>query len=88
MFCRVSFDLEQVEAIMLPAEAVLKMQGSNDRYLFTEKDGKAKRISVTIMNRYNDKVEVVSDELKEGDQVIINGQARLLDGVPVKVVNE
>jgi RND family efflux transporter MFP subunit len=88
MFCRVSFGLEEVEAILLPAEAVLKMQGSNDRYLFIEKEGKAKRISVTLGNRYNDKVEVISTELKEGDNIIINGQARLLDGVPVKVTNE
>jgi membrane fusion protein, multidrug efflux system len=88
MFCRVTIDLEQVEAIMLPAEAVLKMQGSNDRYLFIEKDGKAKRIAVNIGNRFNDKVEVISEELKQGDQVVINGQARLLDGALVKVVND
>jgi membrane fusion protein, multidrug efflux system len=88
MFSRVTFDLEEVEAIMLPAEAVLKMQGSNDRYLFIEKDGKAKRISVTVGTRYNDQAEVVSDELKQGDQVIISGQSRLLDGALVKVVND
>ena len=88
MFCRTSFNLEEVEAIVLPAQAVLKMQGSNDRYLFIEKDGKAKRISVFIGTRYDDKVEVISTELKQGDNVIITGQSRLLDGVDVKVVNE
>jgi RND family efflux transporter MFP subunit len=88
MFCRASFDLEEVEAIVLPAQAVLKMQGSNDRYLFIEKEGKAKRISVTMGSRYNDKVEVISPELKQGDMVIISGQSRLLDGVDVKVVSE
>ena len=56
--------------------------------LFVEKEGKAKRISVTMGNRYNDKVEVISPDLKQGDMVIISGQARLLDGVDVKVVNE
>jgi multidrug efflux pump subunit AcrA (membrane-fusion protein) len=64
------------------------MQGSNDRYLFIEKEGKAKRISVTTGNRYDDKVEVISSELKQGDNVIISGQSRLLDGVDVKIVNE
>ncbi len=88
MFCRTSFQLEEVEAIVLPAQAVLKMQGSNDRYLFVEQDGKAKRVSVITGNRFNDKVEVISDELKQGDRVIISGQSRLLDGVDVKVVNE
>jgi len=88
MFCRVSFDLAEVDAVVLPAQTVLKMQGSNDRYLFIEKDGKAKRISVTLGNRYNDKVEVISNDLKPGDNVVISGQSRLLDGVDVKIVNE
>ncbi len=88
MFARVSFDLEEVNAIVLPALAVLKMQGSNERYLFIEKEGKAKRISVTIGSRYDDLVEVVSDLLQPGDKVIVSGQSRLLDGVAVEVVSE
>ena len=88
MFTRVTFELEKVEAIVLPALAVLKMQGSNDRYLFIAKDGKAKRLSVTIGKRYDDQVEVVSDELKPGDLVIVSGQARILDGVTVKIAGK
>ncbi len=37
MFAEVNFDLDEEEAILLPGMAVLKMQGSNDRYLFVEK---------------------------------------------------
>jgi len=87
MFCRVTFDLDEEEALLLPSIAVLKMQGSNNRYLFVNENGKAKRISVTIGKRYDDDIEVFSDELKPGDQVIITGQARLLDGMQVEVVN-
>jgi membrane fusion protein, multidrug efflux system len=36
MFIRVSIDLDEEEAILLPSMAVLKMQGSNDRYLFVD----------------------------------------------------
>jgi len=87
MFCRVTFDLEEVDAVVLPALAVLKMQGSNERYLFIEKDGKAKRIPVSIGARYDDMIEVISDELKPGDWIIVSGQSRLLDGVTVQVVS-
>ena len=87
MFCRVTFDLDEEEALLLPSIAVLKMQGSNNRYLFVNENGKAKRISVTIGKRYDDDIEVFSDELKAGDQVIVTGQARLLDGMQVEVVN-
>lgn len=87
MFSRITFDLDKEEAILLPSMAVLKMQGSNDRYLFVEKNGVAKRISVTIGKRYDDDIEVFSDSLHPGDHIIIAGQSRLLDGIPVEVKN-
>ncbi|GAP70709.1 RND family efflux transporter, MFP subunit [Bacteroidales bacterium 6E] len=86
MFCRVTFDLDKEEAILLPSMAILKMQGSNERYLFIERSGIAERIGVTIGKRYDDDVEVFSDELKTGDRVIVSGQSRLVDGVAVEVV--
>lgn len=85
MFSRVELDLDKVEAMMIPANAMLKMQGSNDRYLFIEENGVARRIPVVPGRRYNDLVEVISDQLKMGDNVIVSGQARLLDGMAVKV---
>lgn len=85
MFARVSLDLDKEEAILLPAIAVLKMQGSNDRYLFVEDHGTARRVAVTLGKRYNDLIEVYSDVLKKGDKIIVSGQARLLDGMKVKV---
>ena len=78
-------DLDEEEAILLPSMAVLKMQGSNDRYLFVDDNGVAKRITVTIGKRYDDNIEVFSDDLNPGDRVIISGQARLLDGVKIEV---
>lgn len=85
MFSRVTLDLDREEALLIPAIAVLKMQGSNDRYLFIEKDKVARRIPVVIGKRYNELVEVESDELKKGDLVVVSGQARLLDGMKIKV---
>lgn len=87
MFSRITFDLDREEAILLPSMAVLKMQGSNERYLFVEENGTARRISVTTGKRYDDFIEVFSDELHTGAHVVIYGQARLLDGVAVEVVN-
>jgi membrane fusion protein, multidrug efflux system len=85
MFARVTLDLDEEEAILLPGIAVLKLQGSNERYLFKEEDGIARRVNVTIGKRYDDNIEVFSEELKPGDRIVISGQARLLDGIPVEV---
>jgi RND family efflux transporter MFP subunit len=88
MFARVDLKLGEMNAIVVPALAVLKMQGSNDRYVFTEKNGLAKRVTVTLGQRFDDMVEVISPELKEGDRLIIAGQARLIDQVAVEIVPE
>ena len=88
MFNRITIDFDRAEAMLLPSIAILKMQGSNDRYLFVEKDGVAHRVGVTIGSRYDELVEVIADELKQGDKIIISGQGRLLDGVKVKVEEE
>jgi membrane fusion protein, multidrug efflux system len=87
MFARVTFALDQVEAILVPAIAVLKMQGSNERYLFTDDNGKAQRISVTIGERYDEKIEVFSEKLKPGARIVVSGQARLIEGVPLEIKN-
>jgi len=87
MFVRVSIDLEEVEVPLLPAIAVLKLQGSNERYLFVEENGSVRRVTVEIGQRFDDKIEVISDELRPGDRVVISGQARLLDGMKVNVLN-
>ena len=86
MFCRVSLNLGEEMALVVPAVAVLKMQGSNERYVFLEDNGIARYVSVTIGKRFDDKLEVISDEIGEGSNLIISGQARLVDGDRVKVM--
>ncbi len=88
MYCRVILELGKVKVLVVPALAVLKMQGSNERYIFLDKDGIAKRIIVTIGKRFDDLVEVESSELHEGDHLIIYGQARLLEGMHVEIATE
>ncbi len=86
MFARAYLELDQVQSFVVPALAVLKLQGSNERYVFLEENGKAKRITVELGDRYDDMVELISDEIHEGDKLIIAGQSRLLDGMPVEVI--
>ncbi len=85
MFCRVSLSLGEEMALVVPSLAVLKLQGSNERYVFLEENGKARRVPVIIGKRYDDMIEIISDELKEGNNLIVSGQARLTDGVKVTV---
>ncbi len=88
MFSRVVLELGEARALVVPALTVLKMQGSNERFLFIEKDGIAKRIAVKLGKRFDDLVEVESVELHEGDHLIIFGQSRLLNKTPVEVITD
>ena len=49
-------------------------------------NGTAKRIGVTLGQRFDEKVEIISDELEEGMELVVTGQDRLVDGVKVKSV--
>jgi membrane fusion protein (multidrug efflux system) len=88
MFCRVNLELGEVKALVVPAMSVLKMQGTNERYVFIVKEETARRIPVSTGKRYDDLIEIISPELHEGDHLVVTGQARLIEGVPVEVVTE
>ncbi len=86
MFARVALNLGEIDALILPAIAVQKQEGTNDRYIFLADNNTARKVPVEIGSRYDDKLEVISGEIKEGDRVIIAGQEKLMDQSSITVV--
>lgn len=86
MYTRVAMMLGEEETFMVQSNVVLQQEGTNTRYLFREVDGVAHRVNVTIGKRFDEKVEIISDELTAGSCIIVNGQTRLMDGMKVEVV--
>ncbi len=86
MYVRTTLSLGRVATIIVPYQAVLKLQGANDRYVFIEREGAAKRVAVTLGQRFDDLIEIFSDEIREGDRLVVSGQGRLIDGVKLRVV--
>lgn len=87
MFVRTTMAIGKSNALVVPYQGVLKLLGSNERYVFVDRDGVAKRIFVQLGDRYDDLIEIISEELKPGDRMVTTGQARLVDGVKLNVVN-
>lgn len=85
MYGTINFAIGTTETVVAPAIAVLKLQGSNDRYVFLNKNGVAKRVTVTLGKRFEDQVELISNDIREGDELIIVGQGRLVDGSPLNI---
>lgn len=85
MFARVKMNFGTNKRPLVSDRAVLKQTGSNDRYVFLEKEGKAIYTLVELGARIDDKYEIVSG-LNAGDRVIVEGNTGLIDGTPVEVV--
>jgi membrane fusion protein (multidrug efflux system) len=86
MFVRVSMDLGEVETFVVPANTVLVQEGTNTRFVYVERTKLAQRIEVTIGKRFDDLLEIISDNLKEGDNLITQGQAKLINGDKIEIV--
>jgi membrane fusion protein, multidrug efflux system len=86
MFVRATLEMGDTKSMVVPYQSVLKLQGSNERYVYLEKNGVAERITVTLGARYDDQVELISDQIKEGDHLVTAGQARLKNGSKLNIV--
>ena len=87
MFVRVSMFLGEDEAFVVPSNVVLQQEGTNNRYVFVDRDGIAERYQVQLGKRYDEMVEIISDELVAGDMLIVNGHTKLTTGDKIDVVN-
>ena len=88
MYVKTKMSMGMARAMVVPYQAVLKMTGSNDRYVFLDEGGTAKRVFVKLGQRFDENIEVISDQLQEGDRLVTVGQARLVDGAKLNVTKE
>jgi len=87
MFARVAIDMGEVETFVVSSDAVMMQQGTNERFIFVIEGNVASRRSVKIGKRFDDKVEIAEGDLKEGDNLVTDGQARLAEGLTVEIMN-
>lgn len=86
MYVTTSIPVGKVQGLLVPYQSVLKLIGSNERYVFVNNNGVAKRVKVELGKRYDRDIEIISEELKEGDELVVVGQGRLVDGVKLEIV--
>ena len=86
MFARVSLKLGETDALIVPSIAVMQQAGTNERYVMLHENGTAKKVTVQIVSRYDDMLEIASSEIQGGEELIFAGQTKLENGDPVNVV--
>jgi multidrug efflux pump subunit AcrA (membrane-fusion protein) len=71
--------------MVIPYQCVQKLTGSNERYIYVNDNGTARRVFVQLGERYDDKIEIVSDGVNPGDEIVVTGAEKLVDGVKLKI---
>jgi RND family efflux transporter MFP subunit len=85
MFARVTLNLHNEKAMVVPAIAVLQQEGTNIRYIFMNDNGQAKRVNIKMGKRFDDKLEIIADELNEGMEYIVAGHTNLTNGDKLQI---
>jgi membrane fusion protein, multidrug efflux system len=85
MFSRVSIQMGEHEALLVPSMAILKQAGSNERFVFVVEHNKAQRISVRPGRIYGEFTEVLSG-LEAGQTLVVSGQHNLIHQAEVEIV--
>lgn len=86
MYASSIMNMGNEEAVMIPYQSVLRLIGSNERYVFLNDNNVAKRVFVTLGDRNDEFVEIIGDDLQVGDELITIGQAKLVDGSKINIV--
>ena len=85
MYVTTTLGLGKESTIVVPYQSVEKLIGSNERYVFINENGYAKRVSVKLGQRFDENIEIIAPEIHEGVEYIYLGQRKLVDGVKIKV---
>lgn len=88
MYVTTTLGLGKVNTIVAPYQAVEKLVGANDRYVFINENGRAKRVAVELGQRFDQDIELISPDIVPGVEMVIVGQHKLVDGVKLNVVKD
>ena len=87
MFARVTVDFGSNNNVVIPDVAVVKQQGSGERFVYVlNADNTVTYKEVVLGRRMGTEYEVL-EGLSDGDRIVTGGQIRLKDGIKV-IVNE
>ena len=86
MYVTTTIGLGKANTIVVPYQAVEKLVGADDRYVFINENGHAKRVAVELGQRFDQEIEIIAPEIVPGVEMVTVGQHKLVDGVKINVV--
>ncbi len=86
MFSKIQLNLGEGKGILVPTIALVKQTGTNDMYLFLNKNNVSVKQRVLTGRLFDDKTEIL-EGIQEGDEIIIGGQNKIKDKTSIIVKN-
>src|SRR5574344_1233374 len=84
MFARAKVELGAKKRVVVPDKAVIKQQGTNDKYVYVLEGDTVKYVKIEMGRRIGTKYEIISG-LEAGQKVVVAGMNNLVDDTKVKV---
>jgi RND family efflux transporter MFP subunit len=84
MFSKIQLNLGQGNAILVPNIAIIKQTGTNDLYVFLNKNNIAVKTPVKTGRMIDDRIEIL-EGLTDGDELIVVGQNKLENQTAITV---
>jgi len=79
MFARVTLEFGKAKRIVVSDQSIVKQSGSGSRFVYVYNNGKVDFKQVELGRRMGNEFEIISG-LMVGEQIVIAGQSKLIDG--------
>ena len=88
MYARVSVNFGNQHNVVIPDQAVVRMEGTGQRFVYVlNADNTVRFVPVTLGRHIGNEYEI-TEGLSEGAQVVVKGQSTLKDGSTVNVLKQ
>lgn len=85
MFAKIKLNLGKGNALLVPVISLIKQTGTNDMYVFVNKNNVAIKTPVKTGRMIDDRVEII-EGLNEGDEIVIVGQNKIENQMPINII--
>lgn len=85
-YLNAEFKINKHQGIAVPEQAVLKNQNGNYVY-FISKDNIIKQLYVQLGTKTADMVEIISNDIKNGDLIVLEGLTKVQEGTQIEILN-
>lgn len=85
MFAKIQINLGKGDAILVPLIALIKQTGTDDMYLYVNKNNIAVKQPVKTARIFDDKTEIIQG-ISVGDEIVILGQNKLENQSPINII--